>query len=175
MVRGEGGLAQEVVLRLVSGLEGKKHVVVTNNYFSIVPLFLESMNQEIYATSTMHSNRLGMLTELKNLREWNRRLQDTLEWQMHLDRGISCVVWKDKCPVFLISTHAMPIQFPCIHPMYITTVLRRNGAKWEIIRTSPIHLEYMMHMQGVDGANVGVLLMPNSIPQVVASCLFLPS
>jgi hypothetical protein len=32
MVRGDGGLAQEVVLRLVSGLEGKGHVVVTDNY-----------------------------------------------------------------------------------------------------------------------------------------------
>jgi hypothetical protein len=44
LVVGEGGLAQEVVLRLVSGLEGKGHVVKTDNYFSSVPLFLELAN-----------------------------------------------------------------------------------------------------------------------------------
>jgi hypothetical protein len=58
MVREEGGLAQEVVLRLVSGLEGKGHVVVTDTYLSSVPLFLKLANQEIFVTGTLRSNRL---------------------------------------------------------------------------------------------------------------------
>jgi hypothetical protein len=153
MVHGEGGLAKEVVLRLVSGLEGKGHVVVTDNYFSSVPLFSELANQEIYATGTMRSNRLGMSTELKNLREWNRTPQGTMGWRMHSDHGISCVVWKDKRPILLISTHAMPIQFPCIHPTSITTVPRRNGVEREIIQTSLVYLEYTTHMRGVDVAD----------------------
>ena len=54
---------------MVSGLEGKEHVVVIDNYFSSIPLFLELANQEIYVTGTMHLNQLGVQTELKNLRE----------------------------------------------------------------------------------------------------------
>jgi hypothetical protein len=30
------------------------------------------------------------------------------------NRDISCVMWKDKCPVLLISSHAMPVGFPCV-------------------------------------------------------------
>jgi hypothetical protein len=94
-----------------------------------------------------------MPRELKNLKEWNNTMQGTMGWRMHADRGISCVVWKDKRPILLISTHAMPIQFPCIHPMYITTVPRRNGSEREIIQTSPVHLEYTTHMWGINVAD----------------------
>jgi hypothetical protein len=31
---------------------------------------------------------------------------------MHETRKMACVLWKDKKPVLLLSTHALPIGFP---------------------------------------------------------------
>jgi hypothetical protein len=56
-------------------------------------------------------------------------------------------MWKDKCPVLLISIHANPIGFPC---MPRDEVPRRNGAVRENIPTSSMLLEYMTYMRGVD-------------------------
>jgi hypothetical protein len=39
--RGEGNLARNVVVKLMEGLEGKGHVLITDNYFSSVGLFKE--------------------------------------------------------------------------------------------------------------------------------------
>jgi hypothetical protein len=148
--RGEPRQAHEVVLRLVEGLENRNHVMVCNNFFSSVGLFMELKNVGIYATGTMRSNRVGLPLELKNTRAFSRVPQETLEWRMHESRTISCVLWKDKKPILLISTHAMPIGYPC-EP--VITVPRRNGPIREDIHTSPIHHEYTTHMRGVDVAD----------------------
>jgi hypothetical protein len=46
---GEGNMARNVVLGLMEGLEGKGHVLVTDNYFSSIGLFTEFASREIYA------------------------------------------------------------------------------------------------------------------------------
>jgi hypothetical protein len=69
---------------------------------------------------------------------------------MHESRGISCVMWKDKCPVLLLSTHATLIGYPC---MPIDEVPRRNGAIREQVPTSPVLREYTKFMRGVDVAD----------------------
>jgi hypothetical protein len=69
---------------------------------------------------------------------------------MHENKGISCVMWKDKCPVLLLSTHAIPIGFPC---KPVDTVLQRHGTIREDIPTSPVLLEYTTFMRGVDVAD----------------------
>jgi hypothetical protein len=69
---------------------------------------------------------------------------------MHESRKMACVLWKDKKPVLLLSTHAIPIGYPC---MPVPTMPRRNGADWEDVMTSPIDLEYTTHMWGVDVAD----------------------
>jgi hypothetical protein len=149
-VRGEPRQAHEVVLRLVEGLENKNHVMVCDNFFTSVGLFMELKNMGIYATGTMRSNRVGLPLELKNTRAFSRVPQGTLEWRMHESRTISCVLWKNKKPVLLISTHAMPVGYPC-EP--VITVPRRNGPTHEDIHTSLVHHEYTTHMRGVDVAD----------------------
>lgn len=72
---------------------------------------------------------------------------------MHSSSGMACCVWNDKRPILLLSTHAISIQPPCIHPKYIVNVPHWNGAIQESIQTSPIHLEYTTHMRGVDMAD----------------------
>jgi hypothetical protein len=69
---------------------------------------------------------------------------------MHETRKMTCVLWKDKKPILLLSTHALPIGFPCV---LVPTVPRRNGAVRKDIMTSPMHLEYTTHMRGIDVAD----------------------
>jgi hypothetical protein len=150
---GEGNMARNVVLGLMVGLEGKGHVLVCDNYFSSIRLFMELYGCDIYGMGTMRSIRVGLPSELSNLRMWNGVEQGTLEWRMYNSNKIACVVWKDKRPVFLISTHAIPIQAPCIHPNFLTTVQHRNGTVRDSIHTFPIHLEYTTDMRGIDVAD----------------------
>jgi hypothetical protein len=70
-------------------------------------------------------------------------------WSIHRSRGLSSVMWKDKCLVLLISTHALPICFPCM-PVHI--VPWRNGAVREIVPMSPMLVDYTTSMRGVDVA-----------------------
>ena len=69
---------------------------------------------------------------------------------MHDSRGISCITWKDKCPVLLISIHAIPIGFPC---MPIDEVPCRNGAIREQVPTSHVLQEHTKFMRGVNVAD----------------------
>jgi hypothetical protein len=69
---------------------------------------------------------------------------------MHESWGLAFVLWKNKKPVLLLSTHAISIGYPC---MPIPTVPRRNRAERKNIMTSPMHLEYTTHMRGVDVAD----------------------
>jgi hypothetical protein len=72
---------------------------------------------------------------------------------MHSSKGVACAMWKDKRPVLLISTHAVPVQLPCTHPDLLVKVPRWNSAVRDAIHTSPIHLEYTTFMHGVDVAD----------------------
>jgi hypothetical protein len=150
VMRGEPRLAHNVVLKLVRDLEGKGHVIVMDNYFSSIGLFEELRGMEIYATRTVRTNRVGLPSELKNTAAFRRASQGELEWRMHEDPGISTVMWKGKRPVLLISSHAMPIGYPCVP---VITVPRRDGAERNNIITSPVHHEYTTHILGVDVAD----------------------
>jgi hypothetical protein len=68
---GEGNMARNVVLGLMEGLKGNSHVLVTDNYFSSIGLFIELANRRIYATGTMRSNCVGLPSDLKNVRLWD--------------------------------------------------------------------------------------------------------
>jgi hypothetical protein len=148
--RAEGNAAYGVIIKLLQGLEGKGHCVVMDNYFCSIPLFKDLVAKGIYATGTVRSNRIGLPTHLKNTKTWKKCEQGHIEWAMHESRSISCVMWKDKYPIVLISTHAMPIGYPCVP---CTTVPRRNGPIREDIPTSPMLLEYTTFMRGVDVAD----------------------
>jgi hypothetical protein len=73
--------------------------------------------------------------------------QGDLNWHMHESRGIGSILWKDKQPVLLISTHAQSIGFPC---QPVDVVPCRNSAIREDIHSSPMHKEYTTYMRGVD-------------------------
>jgi hypothetical protein len=147
---GQGGFVYGVVMKLLKGLEGKGHCIVMDNFFCSIPLFEDLIKKGIYATGTVRSNCIGLPSHLKNTKAWRKCDQGHIEWAMHDSRCLSCVMWKDKCLVLLISTHANPIGFPCVPR---DEVPRRNRSVREKIPTSPMLIEYTTFMRGVDVAN----------------------
>jgi hypothetical protein len=61
-------MARNVVLGLMESFQGKGHVLVTNINYSSIGLFTELANREIYTTDTVCSNRMGLPSDIKNLR-----------------------------------------------------------------------------------------------------------
>jgi hypothetical protein len=98
----------------------------------------------------IRSNHIGLPSHLKNTKAWKRCDQRHIEWAMHDSRSLSCEMWKDKCPILLISTHANPIGFSC---MPHDEVPHRNRAVREKIPTSPMFLGYTTFMRGIDVAD----------------------
>jgi hypothetical protein len=137
-------------MKLLEGLEEKGHCVVMDNVFCSVPLFKDLLAKGIYATCTVRCNRIGLPSHLKNTKLWKKCGQGHIEWAIHESRGMSCVMWKDKCPVLLLSTHAIPIGYPC---MLLDEVPHRNGAIREQVPTSPMLREYTKFVRRVDVAD----------------------
>ena len=140
-------MAHEVVTKLSLGLENLEHCITMDNFFTSIPLFIELALRGICGTRTKRTNRIGPPSHLKNTRAFKKVPQGYMEWVMHESRGVSCVMWKDKCPVLLLSTHATPIRAPCGAR---DTVQRRHGVVRDEIYMSPMLLEYTMYMRGVD-------------------------
>jgi hypothetical protein len=109
LARKEQALAHRVVTDLTAGLENKGHIIVIDNYFISVGFFRDLEQRGIYAMGTMRSNRVGLHPDMKKVKEFKRRTQGDLEWFMHESRKMCSVLWKDKMPVLLLSTHAPPI------------------------------------------------------------------
>lgn len=49
---------------LLVGLENRDYIVVTDNFFSSVPLFVDLLGKGTYATSTVRANHIGLPTAL---------------------------------------------------------------------------------------------------------------
>ena len=140
----EDNLAEAVVLKMVDGMENKGHVVIMDNYFIGVGLFKKLMDRGIYATGTLCNNRIGIPLQLSKTKEFNKNIQGTMDWRMHDSRKLSCVVWKDKKSVLLLSTHAKPIVSEGEETPIVPC---RNGKDWLLIKTLHVHLEYTKNMR----------------------------
>ena len=122
-----------------------------DNFFTNIGIFKDLLSCGMYECGKVHANQVGLPSILKNMRAFKNMEQGTTVWRMHDSRSISCVMWKDKKPMLLLSTHAMPIQAPC--EQHIVSVSCRRGAMRENIHTSPMPQEYTQFMHGVDVAD----------------------
>jgi hypothetical protein len=147
---GEARLAHKVVLDLATNMQEKRHVINMDNFFTFVGLFEELALRQIYATGTMRSNWITLPLDLKNTCVFKNIQHNTLVWEMHQSCWMASVVWKDKKPILLLSTHTVSIGYLC---MPVPTVPRKNGVVQKNIMTSSMHLEYTTHMHGVDVAD----------------------
>jgi hypothetical protein len=155
VARGEACLAQKIILDLAAEVQGKGHVISMNNFFTSVGLFEELASMQIYATGTLRTNQIGLPSALKNTGAFKNISQGILDWRIYETKRMACILWKDKKPVLLLSTHAIPICYLC---MLVPTVPRRNGTEREKIMTSLVHLEYTTHMRcGCGGPVEGFL------------------
>ena len=149
--RDEPRLAHNVVLKMVEGLANVGHIVVMDNFFSSIGLFMDLLSMGIYATWTIRLNQVGLPSKLSDVKSFKNILQGHTIWRMYDSHKVACVMWKDKKPVLLISTHALPIQALCKFPVF--TVPRWRGVVRESIFTSTILVEYTRDMQGMDVAD----------------------
>jgi hypothetical protein len=96
-----------------------------------IPFYEDLVKKGIYAIGTVWSNCIGLPSHLKNMKAWKRCDQGHIEWSMNDSRSLSCIMWKDKCPVLLLSTYANPIGFPCMPRDEVQRTTRRLGRKFQ--------------------------------------------
>ena len=59
-------LTHNVVLKMVDGLANLDYLVVMNNFFSSIRLFMEVLSIGIYVARTLRLNRVGLLMDSKD-------------------------------------------------------------------------------------------------------------
>ena len=88
-----------VVMELMEGYLDKNHVVVMDNFFTNVPLFMDLFNRSTYACGTIRANRKYLPEEFK--KEQNLEPGQSQFWQ---SQNFIATLWQDKRPVRFLST-----------------------------------------------------------------------
>jgi hypothetical protein len=135
--RGEGFNGRNVVKSLMHKLGGRGHIVTTDNYFTSVPLFLDLLQNGTMATSILWWNRKYVPRGIFAKHVTKKKEIGWVDFKMHREGKICCVVWKDKQPVVFLSTHADPVPPPG-EQQY---VWRKFGGKRKKVHTGPMHLQ----------------------------------
>lgn len=142
--RAEGdSVGEDAVLTAVAGLEGRGHVIVTDNFFTSPRLFMELLQRGFWATGTCRKNRKGFPASLSGFSSVDLPERGHLVVKMHRSRKIAAICWMDSKPVFLLSTACDPVG----EDSYAGRWVGRERIEF---RTSPILLQYQAGMRGVD-------------------------
>ena len=157
----EKGLAHNVVLNLVSGLEQKGYHLHTDNFYSSPAIFLDLYGKGFEATGTVRVNRKRLSKQFQEakLKKGEKfrgitsslylasKLYHTFTDEVYseiIDNTITCLKWKDKREVSLIST--------CPHTGFIDVTRRARSVEegTETIRKPQLIHDYNINMGGVD-------------------------
>lgn len=111
--KSEGKQGQRVVEALVCGLENRGHMVVMDSFSLSIELLRELARKGIYATTTIRSNRISLPKFMKITKDFLKFEHGPLEWAIHDDCQMCGIFRKDKKFVLLLSTHSLPMSFPC--------------------------------------------------------------
>lgn len=160
------------VKNLMHHLNGRGYIVTTNNFFTFVPLILDLLESGTMATSTLRGNRKYIskamfakaVTKFKDI-GW-------VDYKMHQEMKVYCVVWKDKQPAVLLSTHAEPMLPPGVHQF----VWHKFEGHRKKVQAGPMHLQYTRNVRGVDtvrGPTLWYIFITYTVPQMVAPASFL--
>ncbi|XP_033730112.1 piggyBac transposable element-derived protein 4-like [Pecten maximus] len=101
----EHGLGYNVVTSLCDDIHYHNHHVYFDNYFTGVKLLEDLHDHGIYACGTCRSNRSGFPKEFKKPGKMNRGEYKVLQKG---ESNLVATVWKDKKPVFNLSTLSDP-------------------------------------------------------------------
>eukprot|EP00456_Euglypha_rotunda_P053094 TRINITY_DN42825_c0_g1_i3.p1 TRINITY_DN42825_c0_g1~~TRINITY_DN42825_c0_g1_i3.p1 ORF type:complete len:287 (-),score=-7.87 TRINITY_DN42825_c0_g1_i3:91-888(-) len=125
-------------MKMVDGYLEKNHVVVMDNYFTSVPLFMDLLNRSTYACGTVRLKRKLLPEEYGKQKKMSPG--DHIYWQ---DGNLVATIWQDKKAVRLLST--------CCKPEGTDSVKRRRGSQGQIQLSCPPCLKlYTRYMGGVD-------------------------
>ena len=139
-------LAMRVVLNLTEPYAHKGYRLFVDNWYTIVPLFLELERRGILACGTARSNRKFLPKEIvdqQNEQEKRLKRGDSLFRQ---SGNLVCCTWKDKKPVHLLSTIPEGLKIGQVERMLRSEGWwqTKNFAQPKLIRL------YNSNMEGVD-------------------------
>jgi hypothetical protein len=133
----------DAVLVAIRGMEGRGHVVIMDNFFTSVKLFMTLLERGFYATGTVKRISKGFPPSLAGFPAAHQPARGTLVVKMHRSRKIVAIVWIDSRPVWLLSTALDPVDPASVAPRWV----RRERLDFP---TSPILLQYQQNMRGID-------------------------
>ena len=125
-------------MKLMDGYLDKHHVVVMDNYFTSVPLFMDLLERSTYACGTVRLNRKYLPEEFKEKK--HMQPGESQYWQS--DNFIA-TLWQDKRTVRFLST--------CCSSEGDDTVIRRRNSDEPLRLPCPPAVKiYTKYMGGVD-------------------------
>lgn len=139
----ETDLGKRVVLDMTKGLEGSGHHVYFDNYFTTTDLLLSLQENQIYACGTVRANRKNLPTGLKTDKEMDR---GDFDWAVYRGK-VSCIKWKDKRTIQLLSTIHSPIDQTKVNKR------EKDGSMTEVNCPKAV-IDYRRCMGGVDEADM---------------------
>ncbi len=120
---------------------GRQNSVYMDNFFSSIQLYLRLLEDDIYATGTLRSDRQMFPADLVGAAR--RGLPSRGDSEFGQDGNLVVTVWQDTRPVVMLSTQHSP---DCT-----TTVRRKKGDGSTISVTCPqAVVDYNQYMGGVD-------------------------
>ncbi len=137
----EVGLGGNVVTRLTRALVGQHFAVYMDKIFTSIALFQKLLEDKIYATGTLHSNRKGFPQDL--LDKVKRGLLSRGDTVSGQSGNLVATVWQDTKLVTILSSQHNPSD--------ITTVQRKKSDRTSISVKCPQAIgDYNAYMGGVD-------------------------
>ncbi|KAK3704764.1 hypothetical protein RRG08_000536 [Elysia crispata] len=102
-MQGDGGLAYNVVMKLVKRLAGKGYRIFFDNFYTTVKLLKDLFMIGIGACGTILSNRRGFPTELKSVKEFEKGSKRG-DYRWSRDEEVLTVQWRDNKTISVMST-----------------------------------------------------------------------
>jgi hypothetical protein len=131
-------LPHSVVMGLMEGYLDKNHVVVMDNFFTSIPLFVNLLTRSTYACGTVRANRKYLPEEYKIEQDMEPGESDF--WQ---SENFVATLWQDKRAVRFLST--------CCEAEGDDTVKRRRTSQEMLsLNCPPVVKLYAQYMGGVD-------------------------
>ena len=133
------GLAYGVVMKLMDLLNGKGHILYTDNFYSSPELFVDLLMKGTLATGTVRQNRRNFPMPVKGELKMSRG-----EVKFAYYKELTATHWYDNRDIFCLSTNFSDS---------LTSVRRRVGKEVKDIQCPDIIDDYNKHMGGVDLAD----------------------
>lgn len=103
-------VGEDAVLTAISDLEGRGHVIITDNFFTSPRLFMELLKHGFWATGgSCRKSRKGFPPSLASFPKTQLPERGHLVLKMHHSCRITAICWMDAKPVFFLSTACNPI------------------------------------------------------------------